>query len=55
MYMARLVRIVLLLAAAATEPASAALREPVHPRRNVETFAPVEAKFVRFAVRATRE
>ncbi len=31
----------------------AALREPVHPRRNVEAFAPVEAKFVRFTVRAT--
>ncbi|MBK8001255.1 MAG: hypothetical protein IPK15_21740 [Verrucomicrobia bacterium] len=34
-------------------PVTAALREPVHPRRNVEEFAPVEAKFVRFIVRAT--
>ncbi len=34
-------------------PVAAALREPVHPRRNVEEFAPVEAKFVRFTVRAT--
>ncbi len=34
-------------------PVGAALREPVHPRRNVEEFAPVEAKFVRFTVRAT--
>lgn len=34
-------------------PATAALREPVHPRRNVEEFAPVEAKFVRFLFRAT--
>ncbi len=32
---------------------AAALREPVHPRRNVEVFAPVEARFVRFTVRAT--
>ncbi len=32
---------------------SAALREPVHPRRNVETFGPVEARFIRFTVRAT--
>lgn len=34
-------------------PAAAALREPVHPRRNVEDFAPVDAKYVRFTVRAT--
>lgn len=34
-------------------PAVAALREPVHPRRNVEDFAPVDAKYVRFTVRAT--
>jgi ligand-binding sensor domain-containing protein/signal transduction histidine kinase len=33
--------------------ALAALREPVHPRRNVEEFAPVEAKFIRFSIRAT--
>ena len=46
------VRIVLLLFAFASA-LPAALREPVHPRRNVEEFAPVEAKFVRFTVRAT--
>lgn len=34
-------------------PALSALREPVHPRRNVEEFAPVEARFVRFLVHAT--
>src|SRR5687767_6744987 len=32
---------------------SAALREPVHPRRNVEEFQPTDAKFVRFTIRAT--
>lgn len=33
------------------EPADAsALREPVHPRRNVENFAPAEARFVRFTI-----
>ncbi|MBM3848183.1 MAG: hypothetical protein FJ405_18090, partial [Verrucomicrobia bacterium] len=31
----------------------AALREPVHPRRNVEDFTPVEARMVRFVVKAT--
>jgi len=46
------VRIVLLLLALVSA-LPAALREPVHPRRNVEEFAPVEARFVRFAVRAT--
>jgi len=40
------------LAAGWTVPA-AALREPVHPRRNVEQFPAIEAKFVRFTVRAT--
>jgi len=44
---------VLLLIAGWISPAVAALREPVHPRRNVEEFAPVAAKFVRFTVRAT--
>lgn len=43
--------VLLLLAFASVLPA--ALREPVHPRRNVEEFAPVEAKFIRFTVRAT--
>lgn len=42
-----------LLLLAGVLPASAALREPVHPRRNVEEFAAVEARFVRFIVRAT--
>ena len=49
---ARLLLTVWLLATASGLHA-AALREPVHPRRNVEEFAPVEAKFVRFTVRAT--
>jgi len=31
----------------------AALRSPVHPRRNVEEFAPVEARHVRFVIHAT--
>ena len=34
-------------------PLRAALREPVHPRRNVEEFPPVEARYVRFIVHAT--
>ena len=46
------VRIVLLLLALVSA-LPAALREAVHPRRNVEEFAPVEARFVRFTVRAT--
>jgi ligand-binding sensor domain-containing protein/signal transduction histidine kinase len=29
------------------------LREPVHPRRNVDEFQPVVAKFIRFTIRAT--
>ena len=32
---------------------TAALREPVHPRRNVEDFQATEAKFVRFVIKAT--
>ena len=43
----------LLLLAAGIAQAVAALREPVHPRRNVEEFAPVEARFVRFIIRTT--
>jgi len=49
-------RIVLFVAIAAAWSAAsvnAALREPVHPRRNVDEFAAVEARFVRFTVRAT--
>ncbi len=42
-----------LVLAAFSLPTAAALREPVHPRRNVEEFAPVEAKFLRFTIRAT--
>ncbi len=34
-------------------PAGAALREPVHPRRNVEEFAPIEVRFIRFLVKAS--
>jgi len=37
----------------APAPVLAALREPVHPRRNVEEFAATPARFVRFTVRAT--
>src|SRR4051812_39030112 len=37
----------------AAAPADGALREPVHPRRNVEDFPVVEAKFIRFIIRAT--
>src|SRR5947209_12202128 len=29
------------------------LREPVHPRRNVDEFQPVKAKWIRFTIRAT--
>lgn len=53
MSLSRQLLTVLLLAASDPFPAAAALREPVHPRRNVEEFAPVAAKFVRFTVRAT--
>lgn len=42
-----------LLQAATGAALAAASREPVHPRRNLETFAPVEARFIRFVVRAT--
>src|SRR3954465_1623891 len=31
----------------------AELREPVHPRRNVDQFQPVTARFIRFTIRAT--
>jgi ligand-binding sensor domain-containing protein/two-component sensor histidine kinase len=49
----RLLLTLALFGAACVLSAPAALREPVHPRRNVEEFAPVEAKFVRFTIRAT--
>ena len=49
----RTVLFVAIVAAWSAVSASAALREPVHPRRNVDEFAPVEARFVRFIVRAT--
>jgi ligand-binding sensor domain-containing protein/signal transduction histidine kinase len=39
--------------ASAVPVCAADLREPVHPRRNVEVFAPVQARFVRFTVRTT--
>src|SRR2546430_660415 len=42
-----------LLTACFAERASAALREPVHPRRNVDEFPAISAKFIRFTVRAT--
>lgn len=42
-----------LLIAGAFAQEGAARREPVHPRRNVEEFAPVEAKFLRFSVLKT--
>ncbi len=32
---------------------SAELREPVHPRRNVDEFEPVTARFIRFTIRTT--
>lgn len=51
-----LARFMILLTLASTgfvRPVGAALREPVHPRRNVEDFAAVDAKYVRFLVRAT--
>ncbi|MBX3748301.1 MAG: ATP-binding protein [Verrucomicrobiae bacterium] len=34
-------------------PGSAALREPVHPRRTVEEFPPVPARHIRFTIHAT--
>ncbi len=46
-------RFALVLILAADSAGAAALREPVHPRRNVEVFAPVAARYVRFLVRAT--
>lgn len=42
-----------LLIAGAFAQEGAARREPVHPRRNVDEFAPVEAKFVRFRILKT--
>ena len=39
-----------LLAGSALAQDAPKLRESVHPRRNVEEFAPVEAKIVRFTV-----
>ncbi len=39
----------------ATPPGTAARRAPVNPERNVERFAPVAARFVRFTVTATTE
>ena len=53
MFLVRVCLTMWTLAAVCELPARAALREPVHPRRNVEEFAPIEAKFVRFTVRAT--
>ena len=41
------------LAASGWPSAAGEFREPVHPRRNVEEFAPVEAKFVRFTILET--
>src|SRR5690349_6609216 len=55
MRLLRLIPVVALmsLAGAAGGGTAGDLREPVHPRRNVEVFAPTEARFVRFTVRAT--
>ncbi len=53
MFLVRAIFVIILLAAASPSLVSAVLRAPVHPRRNVEEFAPVEAKFVRFIVRNT--
>ena len=36
-----------------TGAAAAELREPVHPRRNVDEFPPVVAKYIRFTIRTT--
>ncbi|MDB6034206.1 MAG: hypothetical protein JWM16_4544, partial [Verrucomicrobiales bacterium] len=47
----RVLFVICLLACAGA--AAADLREPVHPRRNVDEFPPVVAKFIRFTVRAT--
>lgn len=50
----RVAILVVVLQLLAWAPAAVgALREPVHPRRNVEEFAPVDARFVRFMVKAT--
>src|SRR5262249_9787132 len=40
---------------AAGEPGASVQRGPVNPRRNVERFAPVEARWVRFAITATND
>jgi ligand-binding sensor domain-containing protein/signal transduction histidine kinase len=37
----------------ASQPKGSSLREPVHPRRNVDEFEPVMAKFVRFTILKT--
>ena len=47
------VRLLCCLAVGGVFPADAAWRESVHPRRNVEEFPPIEAKFVRFTIHAT--
>jgi hypothetical protein len=39
----------------AASPGGADRRPPVNPHRNVERFAPVKARFVRFTVRATTD
>jgi ligand-binding sensor domain-containing protein/signal transduction histidine kinase len=49
----RLYLMLLLIADGSVWAVAAALREPVHPRRNVEEFPPVEARFVRFTIHAT--
>src|SRR6267154_1848431 len=43
----------LFAASAAISAMGAELREPVHPRRNVDEFQPVTARFIRFTFRAT--
>ncbi len=42
-----------LLIASVSAQDGGAVREPVHPRRNVEEFAPVEAKVLRFTILKT--
>ena len=41
------------LASGGSAEVAAPLRAPVHPRRNVEEFAPVEARFLRFTISRT--
>src|ERR1051325_10151295 len=43
----------LLCLACGVFPAQPELREAVHPRRNVDEFPPVEAKFLRFTIKNT--